>query len=65
LHRYVSESEFKYNNRGLDDGERTVKLIQAASGRRLTYAQQVTNRDANNQKFIYGAIAAPNAVRLA
>jgi transposase-like protein len=65
LHRYVAESEFKYNNRALDDGARTVKLIQAASGRRLTYAQQVTNRDKNGQKFIYGAIAAPNAVRLA
>jgi transposase-like protein len=47
LHRYVSEAEFKYNNRGLNDGERTVKLIQAATdNRRLTYAEQVaTPRD--------------------
>jgi hypothetical protein len=37
--------------------------MQAANGRRLTYVQQVTNRDHNNQKFIYGAIAAPNAIR--
>ncbi len=45
--------------------EHTVKLLHAASGRRLICAQQVTNLDKNNQKFIYGAIAAPNAVRLA
>lgn len=40
LHRYVSEVEFKYNNRDLSDGERTVKLIQASQQRRLTYKQQ-------------------------
>jgi hypothetical protein len=36
LHRYLSECEFKYNNRGISDGERTVKLIQSAVDRRLT-----------------------------
>jgi transposase-like protein len=41
LHRYVSEVEFKYNNRTLSDGERTVKLIQACDHRRLTYREQV------------------------
>lgn len=41
LHRYLSEAEFKYNNRGLSDGERTVKLIQASENRRLTYAEQI------------------------
>ncbi len=41
LHRYVSEAEFKYNNRGLSDGERTAKLIRASVNRRLTYAGQV------------------------
>jgi transposase-like protein len=47
LHRYLSEVEFKYNTRGLNDGERTVKLIQAADHRRLTYRQQTAkNRDA-------------------
>lgn len=46
LHRYLSEAEFKYNSRGLNDGERTVKLIQAADHRRLTYKQQTSkNRD--------------------
>jgi transposase-like protein len=43
LHRYLSEVEFKHNNRSLSDGERTVKLIRAASQRRLTYKQQVKN----------------------
>jgi transposase-like protein len=41
LHRYVAESEFKYNNRGLDDGARTVLAIQAADGKRLTYKEQI------------------------
>jgi transposase-like protein len=41
LHRYLSEAEFKYNNRHLTDGERTVKLIQASELRRLTYAAQI------------------------
>jgi transposase-like protein len=40
LHRYLSEVEFKYNNRKLTNGERTVKLIQACDHRRLTYKQQ-------------------------
>src|SRR5688572_1074175 len=40
LHRYLSEAEFKYNNRKLTDGERTVKLIRSISNRRLTYKQQ-------------------------
>jgi transposase-like protein len=40
LHRYVSEVEFKYNNRHLDDGERTVKAIQGAETKRLTYKEQ-------------------------
>jgi transposase-like protein len=50
LHRYVSEAEFKYNNRKLNDGERTVKLIQACDHRRLTYKQQTgKNRDAKGR----------------
>jgi transposase-like protein len=42
LHRYVAEAEFKYNNRQVDDGERTRRAIRAASGRRLTYKAQVS-----------------------
>lgn len=54
LHRYVSEVEFKYNNRDLNDGDRTVKLIQSATGRRLTYAEQISDRDLVTGHFIYG-----------
>ena len=47
LHRDLSEAEFKFNNRKLTDGERTVKLIQACDHRRLTYKEQSSkNRDA-------------------
>jgi transposase-like protein len=52
LHRYVSEAEFKYNNRKLSDADRMVKLIQATNGRRLTYAAQTSNFE--NGRFIYG-----------
>lgn len=41
LHRYVSEVEFKYNTRALDDGERTQRAIQGGDGKRLTYDEQV------------------------
>jgi transposase-like protein len=41
LHRYVAESEYKYNTRQVDDGERTRMAIKAADGRRLTYKDQV------------------------
>lgn len=52
LHRYVSEAEFKYNTRDLTNGERTVKLIQSADHRRLTYADQTSNYA--NGRLIYG-----------
>jgi hypothetical protein len=40
LHRYLSEFDFRYNNRialGVDDQERAVRTIKGASGKRLTY----------------------------
>ena len=40
LHRYVAEFDFRYNNRsglGVEDTERAGKIIQQASGKRLTY----------------------------
>jgi transposase-like protein len=51
LPRYLSEAEFKYNNRKLTNGERAVKLIQAASdNRRFTYRDQADkNRDAKGR----------------
>ncbi len=54
LHRYVSESEFKYNNRHMTDGERTAKLIRDTMGRRLTYAEQIATRDPETGHFVYG-----------
>jgi len=54
LHRYVSEAEFKYNTRDLNDGERTAKLIDAAVNRRLTYADQTATK--KNGRFLYGAV---------
>lgn len=41
LHRYVSEIEYKYNTRHIDDGERTQLAIKGADGKRLTYKEQV------------------------
>ena len=41
LHRYLSEREFVYNFRRVDDGERMVRAIQQADNRRLTYKQQI------------------------
>jgi hypothetical protein len=39
LHRYVSEFDFRWNTRELNDGERTVAAIKGASGKRLRYAE--------------------------
>jgi transposase-like protein len=41
LHRYLSEFDFRYNNReanGVDDAERTRRAIAGAAGKRLMYA---------------------------
>ena len=37
LHRYLWQFDFIWNNRELNDGERTVAAIQAAEGKRLMY----------------------------
>lgn len=42
LHRYLSEFEYRYNTRELEDGERTVLAIRKADGKRLLYKQPVT-----------------------
>jgi transposase-like protein len=42
LHRYAAEFEFRYNNRvanGVEDAERGLIALRAASGKRLTYAK--------------------------
>jgi transposase-like protein len=37
LHRYLWQADFLWNNRKLNDGERTIAAIQSAEGKRLTY----------------------------
>ena len=39
LHRYLSEYKFRYNNRQLEDGDRTVAAIRASEGKRLMYRE--------------------------
>ncbi len=39
LHRYLSEYEFRYNHRDLEDGARTAAAIKASEGKRLTYRE--------------------------
>ena len=39
LPRYLTEFDFRYNPRGVPDGERTALAIQGAEGKRLTYRQ--------------------------
>jgi transposase-like protein len=41
LHRYLSEFDFRYCNRHLDDGERTTLAIRKANGKRLMYKEPV------------------------
>jgi transposase-like protein len=45
LHRYLSEFDFRYNNRialGVDDTARAARALKGAKGKRLTY--ETTNR---------------------
>ena len=37
LHRYLSEFDFRFNNRKVEDGERTVQAIKGFEGKRLMY----------------------------
>jgi transposase-like protein len=41
LHRYVAEVAFKHNTRWYEDGERVVRAIQGADGKRLRYKEPV------------------------
>jgi hypothetical protein len=41
LHRYLSEFEFRHDNRHLSDGQRRVKAIKAANNKHITYGQVV------------------------
>ena len=37
LHRYLNEFDFRFNNRKIKDGERTIEAIRNVEGKRLTY----------------------------
>lgn len=41
LHRYMSEFEFRYNRRFMDDGDRTAAAIKSAEGKRLKYKTSI------------------------
>jgi transposase-like protein len=43
LHRYLSEFQYRYNTRDVDDGERFRRMVKSAVGRRLTYQDQLTS----------------------
>ena len=43
LHRYLWQFDFVWNNRQMNDGDRTVAAIQAAEGKRLMYKAPAHN----------------------
>lgn len=45
LHRYISEFEFRWNTRKVDDSKRVVAAIKGAEGKRLMY-REPTNKSA-------------------
>lgn len=42
LHRYVSEFQFRWNTRKVDDGKRVVAAIKGADRERLMYHEPTT-----------------------
>jgi transposase-like protein len=44
LHRYVAEVAFKHNTRWYEDGERVVRAIHGADGKRLRYKEPVSRQ---------------------
>jgi len=43
LHRYLWQFDFLWNNRKMNDGERTIAAIKAAEGKRLMYKQPLAS----------------------
>ena len=43
LHRYIWQFDFLWNNRFLNDGERTVLAIRSAEGKRMMYRQPIAS----------------------
>jgi hypothetical protein len=44
LHRYLWQFDFLWNNRQMNDGERTIAVIRAAEGKRLRYKDPVAEQ---------------------
>ena len=44
LHRYLSEFDFRWNNRKITDSERTVEAIKGLEGKRLMYTEPVDKK---------------------
>jgi transposase-like protein len=47
LGRYCDEFSFRYNARGVTDGQRAALLVAASEGKRLTFVQPKNSLDAN------------------
>lgn len=45
LHRYVGEFDFRWNTRKMNDGDRTVRAIRGAVGKRLMYKKPLHMAD--------------------
>lgn len=43
LYRYMWQSDFLWNHRKMNDGERTVAMVKATEGKRITYRQAIGN----------------------
>lgn len=41
LHRYLSEFDFRFNNRKIEDGERTLEALKGIEGKRLMYKDPI------------------------
>lgn len=46
LHRYLSEFDFRYNRRKINDQQRTVQAIAGFEGKRLTYRDSLATKHA-------------------
>jgi hypothetical protein len=44
LHRYLWQFDFLWNNRHMNDGERTIAAIKSAEGKRLLYRQPLAEQ---------------------
>ena len=54
LGRYVDEFQFRYNLRGVSDGERSAALIAATEGKRLTFKQPSGDSAAERERLRKG-----------